>query len=633
VGVDYEVLPYRADPLGPGSGVPVWEDVPDDVCFDWRFGDADACRRLFGEAAHVVDIDVHTPRVCPYPIEPRAAVGFYDPHGDAMVLLANTQGGHFVRNTLADAFSRRRDSIRVVTPNVGGGFGSKIYAYPEHALVLEAARRLRRPVRWAATRAEALLSDTQGRGHVTHAALALDSQLRFLALSVRPTVDLGAYLSQLTPLTATGVGAPVQGGAYRFQAVEITVRGMFTNKVPVDAYRGAGRPEATYVLERLIDRAATQLGVDAAELRARNLPSNVTGDFAAVTGLMIGGGRFLDNQTRCLEVADRVGFPRRRMESARHGLLRGFGFACYLEANGGLQVAEAVHAGSFPVESAALTFGADGTLDVVIGTQSSGQDHALPVRLLAAQRLAIDPARVTVREGDSAMLAAASGTGGSKSTLTSLAALQQALDDALRRAHDALAEKWGTPSISFSEGVFRAPDGYRATIADVASDFPGVLDGRSQAELRRGSSANGCHACEVEIDASDGVVRVVRYTAVDDFGRVLHSATVRGQVQGGVAQGIGQALFERAPSIAELLDGSAHYRLPTSMDIPTVVWVDNGLPSTLNALGAKGCGEAGAAAAPPAVMNAVIDALRDYPSAASLQMPVLPADVLAVLRG
>jgi carbon-monoxide dehydrogenase large subunit len=387
------------------------------------------------------------------------------------------------------------------------------------------------------------------------------------------------------------------------------------------------------VLERLIDRAATELGVDAADLRARNMASNVTATFTAVTGLLIEGGRFLDNQTKCLAAADRDGFPSRRAESQARGRLRGFGFACFLETNGGLQVSEAIKAGSHPIESAALTFDPDGSLDIVVGTQSTGQDHARPLQVLAQRRLGVDPERVTVREGDSTALVFGSGTGGSKSTLTSLAAVDLAITEAVERARGALADKWGVEDVAFTDGVFQADGGYASSVAEVAADLPGVLDGQATAELPAGSSANGCHACEVEIDPTDGVVRVLRYTAVDDFGRVIDADTVRGQVQGGVAQGIGAALIESAPSIEELVAGTATYRLPTAVDVPTVNWIDNGMPLPSNVLGAKGCGESGASAAPPTVMNAIADALRDYPAARDLQMPARPEAILAVLRG
>ena len=552
--------------------------------------------------------------------------------------MSNTQGVHFVRGVLIRALGLPANKLRVLTPYVGGAFGSKIYAYPEHALVLLAARAVGRPVRWTATRTEAFLSDTQGRGHTTEAALALDETGRFLALSVRPTVDLGAYFSQLTPLVATGVGAPVQGGAYRFEAIEIDVRGIFTNKVPVDAYRGAGRPEATYVLERLIDRAAAELNIDPAELRARNLPTSQSATLTAVTGLAVDGGRFLDNQRLCLERADRAGFAARRAEAAKRGRLRGFGFANYLEANGGLQVAAAITPGSFPHECAAMTFGSDASATVTIGTESAGQDHARPVALYVAGELGLSSGAVIVREGDSAALPVGGGTGGSKSTLTSSVAIQQAVAKVIAKGRVIAARTWNVApeGVRFDRGVFWVAGSDRTIrIAEIAARFPGALDSESQADLRYGSSANGCHACEVEIDPATGEIDLVRYTTIDDFGRIIDEANVGGQVQGGVAQGIGQALLERAPVPDELwhpqVTSCFNHALPRAMDVPDVDWTDNGLASRTNILGSKACAESGASGAPPAVMNAIVNALDGYPRAWELQMPARPADIWAVL--
>jgi carbon-monoxide dehydrogenase large subunit len=636
--VDYAPLPAVT---GPGSSpVPVWDQAPDNVCFDWQFGDAAACGRLFDAAARVTRIALANPRVAPMALEPRSACALFDAESGAYTLLTNTQGVHFVRRILAGAFGLAPAQLRVVTPNVGGGFGSKIFAYPEHALTLLAARETGRPVRWTATRGEAFLSDIQARDHRTEAELALDAEGRFLAIRVRITANLGASLSQYAPLTATGVGAPVQAGAYRFQAIDIGVKGIFTNTVPVDAYRGAGRPEATYALERLIDRAAAELGLDPAALRARNLPDAQEATFTAVTGLVIDGGRFLDNQRRCLAAAGRDAFPARRAESAARGRLRGFGFANYLESNGGLAVARMIEPDHLPVEGARLTFGADGSLDIVIGTQSTGQDHATPLARHAAASFGLAPDRITVRQGDTAALGRGGGTGGSKSLLTSSRALEQAIVDVTTRGRALLAARWqaAAEDIQFAAGVFRLADTNRTmSVAEIAAACPGALDGESHGILAHGSCANGCHACELEIDPTTGAVRILAYTAVDDFGTVANPAAVRGQVLGGVAQGIGQALMERVaydpatgqPIAPSLMD----YALPRALDVPDVTWIDNGLRSRTNVFGAKACAEAGASAAPPAVMNAIADALAAYPAARALQMPALAAAIWQVLHG
>jgi aerobic carbon-monoxide dehydrogenase large subunit len=637
VRVDYEVLPAVVEPGD--ATVPVWPDAPDNLCFDWRFGDAPACERLVARAAHVTRMTLRNPRIIPSPIEPRAALGLYDPTDESFTLVTNTLGVHFVRRVLAQALRIAPETLRVVTPHVGGGFGTKIFAYPEQALVLAAARLVGRPVRWTATRTEAFQSDTQARDHRTEAALALDADGRFLALDVRIEANLGAYLSQYAPLTATGVGAPVQGGAYRFRALAIRVRGAFTNTVPVDAYRGAGRPEATYVLERIIDRAAGELGLDPADLRARNLPGAQSDSLVAVTGLSIDGGQFLDNQRTCLDAADRAGLPARRAASAARGRLRGFGFANYVEANGGLAVAHVIEADKLPIESLRLTFGADGALDMVVGTQSTGQDHARPLIHHAARALGLPPDAITLRQGDTDLLSRGGGTGGSKSLLTASVALEQAIADVIARGRARLAQAWAAAEadIAFDRGVFALRGSNRAaSLREIAAAHPGALDGESHGLLRHGSCANGCHACEVEIDPGTGIVDVIRYTAVDDFGTVVNEAAVRGQVQGGVAQGLGQALSECAvydPTTGNLITGAlTDYALPRARDVPEVHWIDNGLRSRTNLFGAKACGEAGASAAPPAVMNAIADALAAYPAARSLQMPARPEDVWRVIH-
>jgi carbon-monoxide dehydrogenase large subunit len=638
--VEYEQLPPFVDPRDKPPALAIWPDVPGNVCFDWSFGDADACRSLFREAAHIVRMSIRNPRVAPGALEARSAIGLYDSQSQNLTLIADTQGVHFVRRVLAKALDLPQEKLRVVTPNVGGGFGSKIFAYPEQALVLCAARIVGRPVRWESTRSEAFLSDTQARDHWTEAALALDSAGRFLALSVNITANLGSALSQYTPFTATGVGAVVQAGAYRFQALEIGVRGMLTNTVPVDAYRGAGRPEAIYVLERLIDRAARDLGIDSAELRARNMPDTCSESMTSVTGLVIDGGRFLHNQLRCLTEADRNGFALRKSESAARGMLRGFGFANYLESNGGLGVARMIEPDKLPIEGAAVRFGADGFLEITLGTQSGGQDHASPMIIHAAESLGLAPERIAVTQGDTQALGRGGGTGGSKSLLTSSVAIEQAVRDVIARGRVLLARDWAASpeDIAFEKGLFSLTGTNRsASVAELAAAFPGELDGESRALLNRGSFANGCHACEVEIDPGTGEVHIASYTAVDDFGRVVNHAAVRGQVQGGIAQGIGQALMEYAAYdgiSGQLAVGSwMDYAIPRAIGMPSVHWVDNGLPSQTNLFGAKACGEAGASAAPPTVMNAIVDALSEFRGGLDIQMPARAMDVWQIISG
>jgi len=639
IAVDYEPLPASVDAqhaVAPGAAI--WPDAPDNVCFDWRTGDAAGAAAAIDSAAHVARLTLRNPRIVVNAIEPRAAIGRYDGSSGCYTLIANTQGGQFVGRVIARAFGLPQDRFRVLTPNVGGGFGSKIFAYPEQALVLWASRALGRPVKWCADRCEAFQSDTQGRDHVTDAALALDRDGRFLALSLHTVVRLGAYLSQYTPFVATACGASVQAGAYRVGAVSARVRGVFTNTVPLDAYRGSGRPEATYALERLIDHAARQIGVDRAELRARNLREPTRAAVTMATGFEVDGGQFLDNQRRCLAEADYAGFPARRDESARRGRLRGFGFANYLEANGGLATAHVMDE-TLPKESAAVRFLPDGRVHVLVGTQSTGQEHALPVALLLGRGLGLDPAVIAVAEGDTAALPVSGGTGGSKSLLTSSVAAEQAARDVVAKGRALLAARFGLSvnEVAFREDHFRVESrAFACTVIELAAAEPGALDVRSTAALHHGSSANGCHSAEVEIDPETGQALLIAYTAVDDFGAVVNRGAVDGQVHGGLAQGLGQALLEEGVYDAATgrlaTDSLSTYALPRATHVPAIRSTDNGIPSSTNALGAKACAEASASAAPPAIMNALADALSGFPGAEGLQMPAGAEAIFQVIR-
>lgn len=639
VQVIYEPLPATTRP-GDISTVPIWPEAPDNLCFDWGTGDAAACDRLFAAATHVTRLRLEIPRIVIHPMEPRTAVGQYDPGCSRYTLVSPTQGVHLVRRILAASFGIAEDRFRVISPDVGGGFGSKIFAYPEHALVLWAARALGRPVRWCASRSESFLSDTQGRGRVTEAALALDADGRFLALRVNDTADLGAYLSQYGPYTAAGCGAPVQAGAYRIAAMDLRVRACFTNTTPIDSYRGTGRPEATYVLERLIDQAAFELGIDRAALRERNMRPASDTPVVLSTGQAVDGGRFLDNQRICLQAAEYAGFSDRRRESEARRKLRGFGFGNYIESNGSFGVAERIDHGSLPTESAAIRFGADGRVVIYVGTQSSGQEHASPLINLLSQTFGTDPAKIVVQQGDTEAVRFGGGTGGSKSTLTNVAAVGKAIKQIQAQAIALIAERHGVPldAVEFHGGLFHVRNtNLVASLSELAACTPGRLDVEVIAHLESGSYCNGCHACEIEIDPETGEVAILSYIAVNDFGRILNVANVEGQVQGGIAQGIGQALLERAvydPTSGQLLSGSQlDYTLPRAEHVPAaMVFKDNGLVCATNALGIKACGESGANGAIAPVINAVVHALRAYPGAEDLQIPATPQAVWTVLN-
>jgi aerobic carbon-monoxide dehydrogenase large subunit len=637
IEVDYEVLPPAIYP-GSTCSPSIWDEAPDNVCFDWRYGDRNECNRLFALASSVTHLRLRVPRLVHLPIEPRAAIGSYNRSSDIFELIAPTQGAHLVRQVVAASFQLSEERFRVVTPDVGGGFGSKIFAYPEYVLVLLAAWRLGLPVRWTATRHESFVSDVQGRDHVTDAYLALNREGRFLAIRIDDIANLGAYQSQYTPFAQAGCGAPVQAGGYHFGAIDIRVKGVFTNTLPVDAMRGTGRPEATYVLERLIDQAAFELGSDPAELRARNLQPSTNKTVTLATGLVVDSGSFLANQTLCLERADRCGFDERRAKSEANGKLRGFGFANYLEANGSFGVAKLIEESKLPTESAAIRFNKQGKVVVWLGTQSCGQDHAGPVRRLVAATLQIEPSRISVLEGDTAELHQGGGTGGSKSTLTSIASVEQMLRELQTRAIAlyAKSKEIDRDKVSFSGGRLHAEGKDQPiSIMQLALAFPSQLDTSATATIKYGSFANGCHACEVEIDRETGEVRVVAYTAVDDFGTQISPEVVEAQVHGGVAMGLGEVLLECCvydDNSGQILTGSlVDYAVPRAIDIPPIVCIDNGVACTTNAIGFKACGESGTTAAMPVVMNAIIHALRAFKGADRLQIPARACDIWAIM--
>jgi aerobic carbon-monoxide dehydrogenase large subunit len=637
IEVDYEVLQPAIYP-GSTCSPSIWDEAPDNVCFDWSYGDRNESERLFATASHVTHLRLRIPRVVHLPIEPRAAIGSYDRLSDTFELMASTQGTHLVRRVVAASFQLPEERFRVLTPDVGGGFGSKIFAYPEYVLVLLASWWLGAPVRWTAARYESFISDVQGRDHDSDAYLALDKEGRFLAIRINDTANLGAYQSQYTPFSQAGCGAPVQAGGYHFGAVDIRVKGVFTNTVPVDAMRGTGRPEATYVLERLIDQAAFELGYDRAELRARNLQPPTNSTITLATGLVVDNGSFLANQTLCLERADGCGFDHRRAKSEANGKLRGFGFANYLEANGSFGVAKLIESTKLPTESATIHVNKNGKVVVWIGTQSCGQDHAGPVIKLVANALRIEPSRISVLEGDTTALRQGGGTGGSKSTLTNIAAVKLMLSQLEAKAIALYAKprKIKPDEVSLRDGKLHAKGKDESmSIMDLVLAFPEQFDTSATISIKYGSYANGCHACEVEIDRETGEVNVVAYTAVDDFGARINPEIVQGQVHGGVAMALGEVLMEQCvydDKSGQILTGSlVDYALPRAIDIPPIVCIDNGVACNTNALGVKACGESGTTAAMPVVMNAIVDALRAFKGAERLQIPARACDIWAIM--
>jgi carbon-monoxide dehydrogenase large subunit len=640
IAVQYEPLPAVVDTahaVDPGQSA-VWDEHPGNLCFDWEVGEAAAVARAAAAARHRVSLTLVNNRVIVNSMEMRGAIGEYDPGEDSYTLWSSTQGSHFVRNLLAEhVLNIPENRIRVVTPDVGGGFGMKLFLYPEHVLVLWAAKRLGRPVKWVPDRSEAFMTDTQGRDNVTRLDLALDEQLRFTGLSVEILANMGAYLSNFAPEIPTFSGAVMHSGVYAIPAIHVVAKGVFTNTVPVDAYRGAGRPEAAYALERLIDVAARRLGVTADELRRRNFIQSAAMPHTTPLGLVYDSGDFARNMQDALSAADARGFAARRAEARARGRYRGLGHAVYIEQSG------------FPPdEFAELRFDPAGTLTVLMGSQSSGQGHQTAYAQLAAERLGLPFEQIRVLQGDTAMIGFGRGTGGSRSLPVGGAALIHAADKLVDKGKKIAAHmlEAAEADISFEDGVFAIGGTDRnVTIEAVARAAfnpaqlpPGLEPGFAESghfTPPAPTFPNGCHVCEVEIDPETGIIEILRYLVVDDFGTVINPLLLRGQVHGGIAQGIGQGMLERCiyeEGSGQLITGTlTDYALPRAEDLPALEFRYNIVPCRTNPLGVKGAGEAGAIGAPPALANAVVDAVGEL-GIDHLDMPLTPERLWRALR-
>ena len=632
VEVAYETTPPVTDLLGAmeESAPLVWPDAPKNICFDWEIGNRERCDALFAGAARVVRRRIVNNRVVVASMEGRAAVAT---HNDGRwTLTTNTQGVWLVRDVLANnIFKVAPDRFRVITEDVGGGFGMKAVPYAEHALVCYAARRLGRPVKWTSGRSEAFLCDTQGRDNIAFGELALDKDGKFLALRVRNVANMGAYLSAFGPYIPTFAGSKVLPGVYRFGAAHLNVIGVFTNTVPVEAYRGAGRPEGNYVVERLVDAAARETGIDPVELRRRNMISPQEMPYRSLVGELYDSGDFGRVMDSAMARVDYAGFPARRAEAHRRGRHRGLGFAYYVETTMGA-----------PSERAEIRFGADGNVEVLVGTQSTGQGHETAYVGMVSERLGIPEDRIRVRQGDSDAIPTGGGTGGSRSLYSEGEALVATAKTIIKKGcHEASeALEAAVEDIAFADGEFRVTGTDRGIgILDLVArrrldDGSSALDTAEVVDIERHTFPNGCHVAEVEVDPETGRTEIVRYVAVDDMGRVLHPAIVRGQVHGGVAQGIGQAMFERTvydPDSGQLLSGSfMDYALPRAADLPDIEVEFIEIPCLSNSLGVKGVGEAGAVGSSPAVMNAILDALAPC-GVPDLDMPATPERVWRAL--
>jgi carbon-monoxide dehydrogenase large subunit len=636
VFVDYDVLPASTDlATARLPGAPqVWDNIPNNTVFDWETGDKAKTAELMAQAAHVTKLKVVNNRVIVNSLEVRAATAEYDAANEKFTLYCGTQGSWLVKNLLAaDVFNIPPEKIRVVTPDVGGGFGMKLYLYGEYALVCMAARRLGRPVKWTSERTEAFMSDTQGRDNITEAELALDKDGKFLALRTTNYAGMGAYLSTFAPFIPTGAGTKVLASVYNFQAIHAHVIGVLTNTVPVDAYRGAGRPESNYVVERLIDAAARELGVDRIELRRRNMVPQSAMPYVTAIGQRYDSGDFGTVLDAALKNADWAGFPARRAASEATGKRRGIGVAYYLEATGG-----------GPTERAEVRFAADGKVDVLVGTQSTGQGHETAYAMLTSHELGIPMEKIRIVQGDSDEIPTGGGTGGARSLYSEGQAILLTAATVIEKGKQAASEHL---EASVADIEFATADGKFSVVGtdrgiDILSlakiqreraakgEPATLLDAAEVAEIKSHTFPNGCHIAEVEVDPDTGLIEVPRYVVVDDVGHAVNPMIVRGQVHGGVAQGIGQAVHERTaydPESGQLLSASfMDYALPRAEDLPDIEVELLSVPCETNPLGVKGAGEAGAVGSPPALMNALVDALSGV-GVTDMDMPATPETV------
>ena len=630
VMVDYDIqdsITDLATAMEPGQPQ-VWAEVPHNRCFDWETGDKARTDALFSSAAHVTKLRVINNRVVVNSMEARAALADYDTAAEKWTLTTNTQGGWSIRSMLANSvFKVAEEKFRIVTPDVGGGFGMKLFLYNEHAMVCYAARKLGRTVKWASERSEAFLSDTQGRDNITDGELALDRDGNFLAIRTRNVAGMGAYLSNYAPMIPTMAGTKVLASVYNFQAAYANVIGVFTNTVPVDAYRGAGRPESNYVVERLIDAAAAEVGIDRIELRRRNMVKPGAMPYRSAMDQLYDSGDFNRVLDAAMEKMDWNGFPRRRAESERRGKKRGIGMAYYLEATGGADS-----------ERAEIRFNPDGFVDVFVGTQSSGQGHETAYVQLTVDQLGVDGDKVRIHQGDTDAIPTGGGTGGARSLYSEGQAILKAAESVIDKGKQAASEalEAAVADIEFVAGRFTVAGTDRGIdIMQLAANQHAngglALDAAEIAKISVHTYPNGCHMAEVEIDPDTGSVAVVRYIVCDDVGKAVNPMIVRGQVHGGVAQGVGQAVMERTsydPSSGQLLSGSLmDYALPRASDLPDIEVDLIEVPCLGNPLGVKGAGEAGAVGSPPAVVNALVDALGR-----AIDMPATPEKVWQTLQ-
>ena len=654
IEVDYEVLPAQInlagalDPKAPQ----VHADAPGNLCYDWELGDKAAVDAAFAKAAHVTKLDLVNNRLVPNAMEPRAAAAEYDRGTGNYTLYTTSQNPHVARLVLsAFVLGIPEHKLRVIAPDVGGGFGSKIFIYPEETMLTWAAGKIGRSIKWTAERSESFMTDAHGRDHVTHAELALDAGGKILAFKVDTIANLGAYLSTFATAVPTYLYATLLAGQYTTPAIHCNVRGTFTHTTPVDAYRGAGRPEATYVVETIVSKAAREMGIDSAELRRRNYIAKDAFPYQTPVALTYDSGNYGPILDQAMKLADYAGVAARKAASKAKGKLRGVGVCSYIEACG---IAPSAVVGSLGAgvglwESAQLKFNPTGNLQILTGSHSHGQGHETTFAQIVSDKLGIPLDQIEVVHGDTDKVPFGMGTYGSRSLPVGGSAIMKAADKIIAKGKKVAAHlmEAAEADIVFENGTFKVtgtdkavPLGQAVFAAYVPHNYPADLEpGMDENAFYDPSNftyPSGTQICEVEIDPDTGVVEITNFVAVDDFGNIVNPMVVEGQVHGGIVQGVGQALLENAAydeKTGQLLSGSyMDYTMPRADDVPSFKLGYEVTPCPHNPLGVKGCGEAGAIAAPAAVMNAVRDALSAVGAQDRIEMPATPQRVWAAIN-
>ena len=647
VAIDYQELPAVVDMRkAMTAGTAVHDEAPNNMCFDWEFGDKAAADAAFANAKHITKIDLINNRLVPNALEPRAATGSFDQGTEDYTLITTSQNPHVIRLLMgAFVLGIPEHKLRVLAPDVGGGFGSKIYHYAEEALVTWASKKIGRPVKWVAERSESFISDAHGRDHVTHAEMAFDGNGKALGLKVDTFANMGAYLSTFAPCIPTWLHGTLLAGQYTYPAIYVNVKAMFTNTVPVDAYRGAGRPEATYVLERLMSKAAREMNMDQTELRRKNFIQKSQFPYQTPVAVVYDTGDYEASLDKAMELSDYKGFEARRTAAKAQGKLRGIGVASYIEACGiapsSLVGALGARAGLY--EAATIRVNPTGSVSVLTGSHSHGQGHETTFAQVVADKLGIPAESVSIVHGDTQKIPFGMGTYGSRSIAVGGSAIVNALNKVIAKGKKIAAHllEAAEGDIVFENGAYQVKGtdkkktfGEIALTAYVPHKYPIDLIEPGLEETAFYDPKNftfpaGTYICEVEIEPATGETRIVQFTAADDFGNIINPMIVEGQVHGGLTQAIGQAMLENAVynSQGQLTTGSyMDYCMPRADDVPSFKVATTVTPCTHNPLGVKGCGEAGAIGSPPAVINAICDALKEY-GVDHMDMPATPERV------